>query len=64
MSMLAQAAAIGKTAVFSRTISGCFGSGMGLGFGKHPENLLWEKKTSIIFFKQDSNPREMRRRWR
>jgi len=38
MSMFAQAAAKGKTAAFSRTTTGCFGGGIGLGFGNQPES--------------------------
>ncbi len=39
MSMFAQAAAKGKTSAFSKTTFGCFGGGIGLGFGKQYENF-------------------------
>jgi len=39
MSLFAQVAARGKSAAFSRTTFGCFGGGMGLGFGRQYENF-------------------------
>lgn len=49
ISMFAMVAAKGKTAAFSRTTSGCFGSSIGLGFGKHPENSPFGEEGTNYF---------------
>lgn len=64
ISMFAMAAAKGKTAAFSRTTSGCFGSGIAWALASTPRPLLWEKRPPIISFQQGLNPQGKRSWWR
>ena len=50
MSMFAQAAAKGRTAAFSRTTFGCFGAGVGQGFGKQYDNFPFGGVEAFKYF--------------